>query len=177
MRTDNEYYAAFLEGDIEAFESLVLHHRHSLVCFLLQYTESYETAEDIAQEVFAYLYVHPERYRSQYGFKTFLYTLAKRRAIDSHRRRRVPTENIDDLALADRRSLEEIVFRREEERELYRALGQLKEDYRRILLLCELDGFSLAEAAKILGKSPAAAKVLAHRARKALKNVMEKGAI
>ena len=52
--------------------------------------------------------------------------------------------------------------------ELYRALDGLKEEYQRILVLTELEGIRLKDAAKIMGKTEPQAKVLAHRARKAL---------
>ena len=52
--------------------------------------------------------------------------------------------------------------------ELYRALDGLKEEYQRILVLTELEGMKLKDAAKVMGKTEPQAKVLAHRARKAL---------
>lgn len=81
MISDKSLYSSFLEGDISSFEELVIRHRHSLVYFIMQYVKSYQMAEDIAQEVFAYIYIKSEMYSTEYTFKTFLFMLGKRRAI------------------------------------------------------------------------------------------------
>jgi len=60
------------------------------------------------------------------------------------------------------------VLEQEGKEELYRALDGLKEEYQKVLVLTELEGMKLKDAAKIMGKTEAQVKVLAHRARKAL---------
>lgn len=115
MISDKSLYSAFLDGDISSFEELVIRHRHSLVYFIMQFIKSYHIAEDIAQEVFAYIYVHPEQYSAAYEFKTFLFMLAKRRAIDYYRKEsRLQFTNLDEADIRDSGSLDEIVFRRED---------------------------------------------------------------
>ncbi|MBP3609214.1 MAG: sigma-70 family RNA polymerase sigma factor, partial [Lachnospiraceae bacterium] len=60
------------------------------------------------------------------------------------------------------------LLEQEGKEELYRALEGLKEEYQRILILTELEGMKLKEAARVMGKTEPQVKVLAHRARKAL---------
>ena len=174
--SDQEYYKAFLQGYVAAFEALVLRHRHAVVYFTLAYTKNFESAEDIAQEVFAWFYLHPDRYQPRCQLKTFLFTIAKRRAIDLMRRqgKAAQTDLESVQGLADRKTLEDLVFHRETMEALEAAVKRLKPEYRQALWLTQWNGLSLAETGEILEKTVAATKVLVHRARKALRKEMEK---
>ena len=174
MNTDKELYISFLGGNQQSFEELVLRHRSQLTYFLLQYTHNFDNAEDIAQDIFAYIFVNPERYDIKYEFKTFLYTLAKRRAIDYIRKEsRNLSVSIHDFEIEDNTSLENEYETNEDIKLLRNCINKLKREYRIIILLTEIDGMSINEASKILEKSPATTKVLAHRARNALKKIMQ----
>lgn len=176
MISDNLLYSSFLKGDILSFEKLVIRHRHSLIYFIMQYVKSYQIAEDIAQEVFAYIYINPERYSSDYVFKTFLFMLAKRRAIDFIRKEsRIQSIQLEEADLRDSNSLDDIIFKKEDIALLRGYINELKPQYRQVIILIDLNGLSLAETAKIMNKSVAAIKVLSHRAKKRLKQIMEKG--
>ena len=62
MNTDWECYEAFLAGNIEGFEQLVLRYKNPLIYFLCRYVEDVMTAEDLAQDAFVEVYVHKERF-------------------------------------------------------------------------------------------------------------------
>lgn len=176
MISDKSLYSSFLEGEISSFEELVIRHRHSLVYFIMQYIKSYQIAEDIAQDVFAYIYIKPELYSSEYEFKTFLFMLAKRRAIDFIRKEKKSSHiPLDEIDLADTTTLEEIIFKKEESVYVRKHLNELKPEYRQVILLIDFNGFSLAETARIMDKSVSAIKVLSHRAKKRLKRSLEEG--
>ena len=176
MISDKSLYSSFLEGDISSFEELVIRHRHSLVYFIMQYVKSYQMAEDIAQEVFAYIYIKPEMYSTEYTFKTFLFMLGKRRAIDSIRKETKHSHaSLEEINLVDTTALEEIIFKREDSAYLRKYLKELKPEYRQVILLIDFNGLSLLETAKVMDKSVSAIKVLSHRARKRLKQILEKG--
>ena len=57
MLDDKKLYKDFVEGNINAFESLVLSHKDNLIYFISRYTKDLYIAEDIAQDVFAYIYI------------------------------------------------------------------------------------------------------------------------
>lgn len=176
MISDKSLYSAFLEGDISSFEELVIRHRHSLVYFLMQYIKSYQIAEDIAQEVFAYIYIMPERYSADYAFKTYLFMLGKRRAIDFIRKEsKYQAVSLEETDLRDTHSLDDIIFKRDDISNLRNYVKELKPEYRQVIILVDLYGLSLSEAAKVMDKSVSAIKVLSHRAKKRLKQMMEKG--
>ncbi len=176
MISDKSLYFAFLEGDKASFEELVIRHRHSLVYFIMQYVKSYHVAEDIAQEVFAYIYIKPEQYATQYAFKTFLFMLGKRRAIDFIRKEsKYSFVSLDEADTTDANTLEEVVFKNNDITMLKNQLKELKPEYQQVIILVDLNGLSLSEAAIVMDKSESAIKVLSHRAKKRLKQVLEKG--
>lgn len=178
MISDKNLYQAFLKGDASAFEELVLRHRHNLVYFIMQYSTNFQTAEDIAQEVFAYIYVNPEKYNDSYEFKTFLFLLGKRRAIDYLRKEnKYNNLSFEETDIADTKTLDEIIDRKINESHIRKALYEIKPEYRRVLILIYFNDLSLAETALVLDKSISSVKVLAHRAKKRLKQILEKGGI
>ncbi len=176
MIPDKTLYKAFLEGDIAGFEELVLRYRHNLVYFIMQYLKDFHSAEDIAQEVFAYIYLHPDRYLPEYEFKTYLFMLGKRRAIDYLRKSsKINLLSVDDLQLEDIKSLEDIIYRQENSMAIREALKEMKSEYSQVIILMYLNGFSMAEVAVIMEKTVSSVKVLAHRAKLKLKEILLKG--
>ena len=63
---------------------------------------------------------------------------------------------------------------REEERELVRkSIDQLPENYRNVLLLRDIEGIDTGETAQLLGLTPGAVKTRLHRARLALRQLLD----
>lgn len=176
MNSDKILYSAFCKGDISAYEELVLRHRHNLVYFLMQYLKNYHNSEDIAQEVFAFIYINPEKYSPDYEFKTYLFMLGKRRAIDFIRKNnKYDYISMEEAEIEDIHTLEEIIYQKENSLLIKEALKEIKPEYCQVILLIYINGFSLADTAAIMGKSVGAVKVLSHRAKSKLKQVLEKG--
>ncbi|HBZ35763.1 MAG TPA: hypothetical protein DEO33_05025 [Rikenellaceae bacterium] len=176
MISDKSLYASFLEGDRVSFEELVLRHRHGMVYFLMQYVKSPETAEDLSQEVFAYIFVNPERYCQDYAFKTYLYMLGKRRAIDYIRKEtRYEKIPLEESMITDSSSLEESIYRRKDATELRKHILELSIEDQKVITLMDLNGLSIAETAMVMGKSVVSVKVQSHRAKKRLKKIMLNG--
>ena len=76
-KSDIELYKLFLEGDNEAFNTLIIRHRKKLTNFIIAYVKNIEIAEDIAQDSFLYMIINKVEYDFKYSFKTYLYTIAK----------------------------------------------------------------------------------------------------
>ena len=82
MYSDTELYKEFLSGNKEAFDELINRHRKNLICFINSYVRNIETAEDLAQDVFVYILINRKEYDFKYKMKTYLYTIAKSRALN-----------------------------------------------------------------------------------------------
>ena len=159
MLNDEKDYSEFLAGDNAGFERLVIRYKDGLIYYLNKIVKNITIAEDLAQDAFVEVYVHKERF-------------VPGKAVDYVRKvqREVLTDfhQEEETAMTGANSPEVHVLEQEGKEELYRALDGLKEEYQRVLVLTELEGMKLKDAAKIMGKTEAQAKVLAHRARKAL---------
>ena len=173
MYTDENDYSAFLNGDNTGFERLVIRYKDGLIYYLNQIIKNITVAEDLAQDAFVEVYVHKERFvPGKASFKTYLYTIGHHKAVDYVRKHQ--REYLTDFQTEAEQNLaassvpEEGILLQEGKEELYRALEKLKEEYRRVLILTEIEDMRLKDVARVMGKTEPQIKVLAHRARKAL---------
>ncbi|MCR5485088.1 MAG: RNA polymerase subunit sigma-24, partial [Clostridiales bacterium] len=75
-------YRRFLEGDNDAFTEIVKLYRENLIFFINRYVHDLDSAEDISEDVFVELLVHKHRYNFKTSFKTYLFSIARHKAID-----------------------------------------------------------------------------------------------
>lgn len=178
-KSDQELYLAFLKSDNEAFNTLVRKYRKSLISFIIKYVKNIETAEDLAQDTFVYMLINKKEYDFKYTFKTYLYTIAKSRAINylkKEKRKVIFDESYmldNDIKLSEE-NLETNLIRKENYKILYKNLKKLKQDYRLAIYLADFQGFKNIEISKILNKTLPQTKMLIHRARKALEKTLKK---
>ncbi len=175
VNRDKKYYEAFVNGDNKAFEALVIEYKDHLIYFINRFVQNITIAEDLAQDVFVDILLHKERYEYRVSFKTYLFTIGRNKAVDYIRKNQKITlvEELPEDSIQER-GLENKIVRDEEQRLLYRMIACLKDDYRIAIMLIDLEGFSYAQAARILHKSDAQMKILIYRARKSLAKLMEK---
>lgn len=172
--TDKELYKLFVDGDNSAFETLVLNHKDNLIYFLKRYVQDVHTCEDIAQDTFAAIFVYKDRYNYETAFKTYLYAIARNKALDHIRKySRFGAFETDEFATDDDELFERVV-RDSEKVMVHKAIDKLKPEYQRTILLVDIEGMTYKDAADILDKTIPQMKVLVFRARKALKNMLEK---
>ncbi len=173
--TDKELYQKYLKGDNNAFEEIVKKYKDHIIYFISRYTKNTDIAEDISQDVFVYLLVNKEQYDFKYSFKTYLYMIAKCRAINyiNREKRAISGLNYENLYIEDN-DLEEIVYKNEKTKEIRKVINKLKPDYQAVICLTSLEGFKYKEVAKIMDKNVGQIKVMLNRAKKKLKEVLEK---
>ena len=118
-------------------------------------------AEDLAQETFARVFAHRKRYRGSARFSTFLWRIAVNLCLDERRkasRRAVSSLDCDDgrgavstETLADSKASPEALAAQRERAELVRkALLQLSERHRTVLVLRHYEGLKFREIAEAL---------------------------
>lgn len=177
-QTDKELYKQYLEGDKKAFEKLVIRHKNNMIYFISRYTKNTQIAEDISQDVFVYLLVNKYQYDFKYSFKTYLYMIAKCRAINYLKREKrvVPIHDNENIYIEDY-DLEEDIFKEEVSKNIRRVLNQLKPDYQAVIYLTSFEGLKYKEVAKVMDKNLNQIKVLINRAKKKMKVLLEKEGI
>ena len=176
MKEDKELYRDFIDGNVDALNELIIKYRTELIHFIQKYVFDYQTAEDISQEVFIYLLKHKEVYDFKYQFRTYLYTIAKSRALNyiKANKKYVYIEDDPEYLQNGHVEFEEDVFRKEENMMVRKALSKLKGDYQAAIYLVDFNGMTYDETAVILNKNMGQVKALLHNGRKKLKTILEK---
>ena len=115
-RMDNgaDSYRRYLDGEQEAFGEIVDLYRENLIFFIHRYVNNLDIAEDLAEDVFVELIVHPGRFEGKSSLKTFVFAIARNKAIDWLRKhKRMTLASIEDAEeIAEFATLEEAVRRR-----------------------------------------------------------------
>lgn len=148
-----------------AVSALAARHHPGLTRYLANFLGSRETAEDLAQEAFIRIYQHAREYKEVAKVATWLYRIGTNLALNEIRdRKHRPRYSLNSRAAGDGEGEElqdGLAERREprpedraESRDLAarvrRAIEELPELYRGVILLCDLEGFSYEEAAAAL---------------------------
>ena len=178
-KTAEEAYAAFCAGNQSAFDPIIEEFQQGLIFFLRGYVRCYDTAEDLAEDVFVELLVHKGRFRGQSSLKTFLYSVARHKAIDHLRReKRRPTVAIDDLAERpdDADSPEQQYLAQERAQVIGRAIGEVPPEYQEVLYMLYIQKMRYDEIAQILHKTNKQIDNIAYRARNILREALGKEA-
>ena len=175
MDNGGEYYIMFLGGDVAAFDELVKRYQNEMILFIALYTDDYQIAEDISQDVFVKLYVNKPRYAPSASFKTWLYTIAKHESLSFLRRnkRDVSLSVLNSKAVID--DWLKPLLHEERKIALHKALSELGPEYRRYLYLACFDNLSTGEIARIEGKTARYVTVKLYNAKQSLKRMIEKG--
>jgi RNA polymerase sigma-70 factor (ECF subfamily) len=172
-------------GDEAAFEELVRHHGGRLLSVARRFLGGSEDAQDAVQEAFirAFKAIHSFEERAQ--LHTWLHRILVNTALMKLReRRRKPEESIDDLLptfaadghqTVESREWSDALLEQKETAGLVReAIARLPESYRVVLVLRDLEERDTAETARILGTTTTVVKVRLHRARQALRTLLDR---
>ena len=162
--------AAAQGGDEDAFRVLFRGHQPRLVRYLRALVG--DEAEDIAAETWTNVVRGLRTFAGgEAEFRAWLYTIARRRRADvvKAESRRPAQVLVDPLGSADRLdltapdSVEDAVGDLVSTEAAIRLVRRLPREQAEVVLLRHLAGFDVPATAEILGKSPGAVRVLAHR--------------
>ncbi|MCB2156494.1 RNA polymerase sigma factor [bacterium] len=166
--TDKELMARVVDGDGAAFEELMLRHQKPLVRWIWSMLGDAEEAQDVAQDAFLQAYSNAEKFNPRYNFKTWLYTIARNRAISIMRRRKHQVAEIGTAARGEERTApeaddswaslavdenpdpREVLSSKEEAEWLLRAMDRLDEGHREVLRLKYFAGMKSREIAEVM---------------------------
>ncbi|MBR4861123.1 MAG: RNA polymerase sigma factor [Firmicutes bacterium] len=169
-------YRRFLAGDENAFVEIVDEYRESLIFFLYRYVGDLHAAEDLAEDVFVEVLLHPKRFRFQCALKTWIFTIGRNKAVDFLRKTsRLQVVPLDEAErLAEVSNLEDAVLGSEEKHLLNGALGEISEDYRMALHLVYFEDLSHEEAARVMKKNRKQVENLVYRGKQSLRKILER---
>lgn len=175
-RDDRELVRLSQDGTPAAFEELVRRHQQRVCALVGGILRCAEDVEDVAQQVFLKAYLGIKKFDQRAAFSTWLYKIAVNECWDYLRKKKVrPLVYEADLSEEQVSRLDGIVSAgrppvdansRAETRELLdRLLATLPEQDQQLLVLKEMEGFSVQELAEILHLNVNTVKVRLFRAR------------
>jgi RNA polymerase sigma-70 factor, ECF subfamily len=151
---DTEAVLELADGNIAAYRFLFDHHFTDLCNFLLIYLHSKELSEEIALEIFTYIWEKRETLQIKSTFKSFLFSSAKYKAISLYRKeqKKMFTSIDADRTVFYEDSNSQHLLENEELREIINsAINKLPERSRQIYLLAWEENFSHKEIAERMG--------------------------
>ncbi len=172
MDSDETLIARTLDGQLSAFEELVERHR-DVVFRVAARIVGRDDAADVSQDAFLRAFHRLERFRGAAPFRSWLLQITHNAALDGlARRQRHSTESSGEGdALPDRDPQRQPVSeleRRERRQRLELKLGLLRDDYRSLLVLRDLEDLPYEDIARVLDMPLGSVKGRLHRARSEL---------
>jgi len=179
--------AALRRGDERAYELLVTRFGGRLLAVARRILRDEDEARDALQEAYLLAFRALPRFAGDSRISTWLHRIVVNAALMRIRRRKArPEEPIEPLLPSFRedghatepfrewRDGADALLARREARTLVReAIDRLPESYRLVVLLRDIDELDTVETAELLGVTPNAVKIRLHRARQALRSLLD----
>ncbi|MFF2790326.1 RNA polymerase sigma factor SigM [Streptomyces sp. NPDC058049] len=154
--SDRDLLARHIAGDPDAFGEIVRRHRDRLWAVALRTLGDREEAADAVQDALVSAYRAAHTFRGESAVTTWLHRITVNACLDRARkaasRRTAPLDDTDRLErlLEPHESAEAPAERQDLHRQLLAALSTLPADQRAALVLVDMQGYPVAEAAQIL---------------------------
>jgi RNA polymerase sigma-70 factor, ECF subfamily len=186
---DDELVSACQKGDVDAFGLLVRKYQKRMLNMAYRIIGDYEDACETVQETFLSAYKSIGKFRKEAAFSTWIYGIcvnhARNRLKQARGRSRHEVLSVDDpedggegflSSYADpgHSSALEGMERKELQEKVQQCIGGLEEEYREVLVLRDIQGFSYDEIRDILKVADGTVKSRLFRARTALKDSLKR---
>ena len=181
--SDEELISEFQQtNDERAFEILVQRYKNPLTNYVFRFLGDFDTCTDVVQETMIKLYRYKDNYRSVAKFSTWIYTIAGNLARTEYRRRKrrsflsindygedhktydIPDECYRPDVMTDSGIKDEII---------QNALLKVKEVFREVVILRDIQGLSYEEISEITGLNEGTVKSRINRGRAQLQELLK----
>ena len=180
---DADLVVRALSGREDGFEELVRRYQRPIVAYVYRMVGDYDTALDLAQEVFIKVYNSLGRYRPEFKFSTWIYRIAHNASIDHLRR--AGNSRMEEMEVTGEsgstfekpiasKSLtpEQETERGERRAEIEEVVRQLAPAYRELIVLRHSHDLSYDEIAEVTGLPLGTVKNRIFRAREAMRELL-----
>ncbi|MEE2899867.1 MAG: sigma-70 family RNA polymerase sigma factor [Gemmatimonadota bacterium] len=181
---DRELATLAAAGHEAAFRELLSRYERPVFSLIYRMVRDRTLAEDLAQEAFIRAFNAIGTYKTSYKFRNWIFKIANNHTIDYLRKRKLDTISIDGsphATTADEVSQSQLVLESKDENphefvenrelggQIEEAIGELREEYRVVILLRHVEGYAYDEIADIMDLPLGTVKTYLHRARAELK--------
>jgi len=186
---DLKYVVLCQKGDVEAFSELAERHQKKMLNIAYRMLGDYDDACDVTQEAFIAAYKAINKFKGEAKFSTWLYRIVINYA-KNHLKKRKSIETREGVSIDDSEKIKEkkILFssqvmgenagaqmeKREREMQVQKCISTLDEEFKEVLVLRDIQGFSYEEICAILKIPDGTVKSRLSRARGALKDCLVK---
>ena len=145
------------------FEKAAMPYVDSLYNTAYRMTRNSEDAEDLVQETYLKAYKYYDKFEEGTNFKAWLFKIMKNTFINNYRKKKLTPHKIDFSEIEERyerviqknapdliKDPESEIFQDMMDADVKRALDSLPHDYKMVVLLADIEGFSYKEIAEIL---------------------------
>ncbi len=164
----------------EDFNDEILPHLDALYNFGLRLTTDPNDAEDLVQDTIVKAYRFFSSYEKGTNAKAWLFRILKNSYINNYRKKSKKPQQVDydevstfyETVRAERTDtsdLEDRMYRELMDDDITNALEELPEDFRTVVLLCDVEGFTYEEIANMLDVPIGTIRSRLHRGRNLLK--------
>lgn len=169
------------KGDVAAFEELVRLHEKKVYTIAYKYMSNYEDAGDITQETFIKAFQVIHTFRGESSFGTWVSRIAANKALDELRKRKkfqitsleeeieLEAGSVNKEIAAEDATPEECYLQQETGEYLQNLLDAMREEYKVVIIMREIEGRTYEEIAESLNCSLGTVKSRLSRARNYLK--------
>lgn len=177
--TDEQLVGMYLNKDEKALEELVRRYLPFILGYVRRYTGNRDGASDITQEVFVKVWKNIKSFDQTKSFKTWIFTIAKRTAIDELRKKKAlpfsmlgGENDFAEFLIDESPSILEQIFSKQQFQELTTAVAKLPMSYSSVVSLRNYDGLSFREIAEKLKEPLNTVKSRYRRGLVLLKNLL-----
>ncbi|MGD8426157.1 MAG: sigma-70 family RNA polymerase sigma factor [Balneolaceae bacterium] len=164
----------------EDFEEEIIPHLDAMYNFALRLTSDPSDAEDLVQDTIVKAYRFFSSYEKGTNAKAWLFRILKNSYINNYRKKSKQPNQVDYDEVStfyetiraertDTSDLEDKMFRDLIDDDISNALEDLPEDFRTVVLLCDVEGFTYEEIANMLDVPIGTIRSRLHRGRNLLK--------
>jgi RNA polymerase sigma-70 factor (ECF subfamily) len=164
----------------QEFSDEILPHLDAIYTFALRLTADPNDAEDLVQDTVVKAYRFFSSFEKGTNAKAWLYRILKNSYINSYRKKSKEPNQVDYDEVStyyetirdertDTSDLEEMMFRDMVGDDVNKALQSLPEDFRTVVMLCDMDGFTYEEIANMLDVPIGTIRSRLHRGRNLLR--------
>ena len=167
--TDHEHMTAVARGNLASMSEIYRHRHRALFRFFFRLTGRQAVAEDLVHEVFLRMIRYRHTYQAGDGFEAWMYRIARNAFADQAKKHRfeAPAEEGQmEVVASGRPSAFDDLAKQQDLKLLYRALRELPEEKRELLVLSRFQGLTYEQIGQIVGCETGSVKVRVFRAMK-----------